>query len=56
MATFAEILGGPQHRFCLTYEEWRADAIADPEAYGLTAEQVEGYKKEVAQAEEEKKH
>jgi hypothetical protein len=26
-------------RYCLTYEEWRDDAIADPEAYGLTEEQ-----------------
>ncbi len=30
----------PPTRFSLTYEEWLDDAVADPEAYGLTKEQA----------------
>lgn len=51
MTSFEEALGGPQHRFCLTPEEWMADAIADPKAYGLSDAEVEYYKAELAKTE-----
>jgi len=33
-------------RYCLTYEEWRDDAIAHPEDYGLSEETVDHLKEE----------
>jgi hypothetical protein len=55
MTSLADVLGGPQPRFSLTLEEWMADAIADPKAYGLTDSEVEYYKAELAKTEPEKK-